>query len=139
MKEEDIFKSMFKLNGSSELIDHIESIIDADDMTVSEENTPVKLRKKYRREINELFSLKSTACQDLFSLAFLIINEFNINPESFFMCLSNENRTKLRNYANNNFDTSYHIKKEKLKKIEKKIKKGKKVDGDAINMRELFL
>jgi hypothetical protein len=139
MKEEDIFNSMFKLDGSSELIDEIDKIMDEEDSVVSDENTPVKLRKKYRKEINELFTLKSMSCQDLFSLAFLIISEFNINPESFFMCLSQENRVKLRNYANNNFDTSYHIKKEKIKKMEKKKKKGKKIDEDAINMRELFL
>jgi hypothetical protein len=139
MKEEDIFNNMFKLEGSSDLIDEIDKIIDAEDVIVSEENTPVKLRKKYRKEIDELFSLRATTCQDLFSLAFLIINEFNINPESFFMCLSNENRTKLRNYACNNYNTSYHRRKEKIKMSEKKIKKGKCMDDDAISMESLFL
>jgi hypothetical protein len=139
MKEEEIFSNMFRIDGSSDLIDEIEGIIDDEDTEVNEENTPVKLRKKYRKEIDSLFTTKSMTCQDLFSLAFLIISEFNINPESFFMCLSKENRVKLRNYANNNFDTSYHLKKEKMKKLEKRIKKGKSIDEEAIDMRDLFL
>ena len=127
------------MEGSDDLIYEIESIMDKEDSIVSDDNTPVKIRKKYRKEINDLFELKSMSCQDLFSLAFLIISEFNINPESFIMCLSKDNREKLKNYASNTFDTTYLRKKEKMKKIEKIKKKGKKVEDDAIDIRDFFI
>jgi len=139
IREKEIFETMFNIQGSDDLIKEIESIMDEEDLMVSEENTPVKLRKKYRKEINELFELKSMNCQDLFSLAFLIINEFNINPESFIMCLSRNNREKLKNYAHNNYDTTYLRKKEKIIVNEKREKKGMCVADEAISIKDFFV
>jgi hypothetical protein len=119
MTEKDFYVNMMNLDVCDELVKDIESIMDEEDMMVTEENTPVKLRKKYRKEINELFTKKSKGCEDLFSLSYIIIHEFNINPESFIMCLDQENRKKLRTYAINNYNTEYHLRKEKKIKLEK--------------------
>jgi ribosomal protein S13 len=54
----------------------------------------------------------------IYGLSYLLIQEFNINPESFMMCLDVENRKKLRNYAITNYNTDYYLRKEKKINLE---------------------
>lgn len=134
MTEEEFYVNMMSLDVGDDLRKDIEDIMDDEDKEVSDENTPVRLRKKYRDTINDLFTEKCLTCDDLFGLAFLLINQFNINPESFIMCLDKENKHKLRTYASNKFNTSYHKKKEKEKK-----NKGKETYGtETVNIKRLF-
>jgi hypothetical protein len=70
LKEEEFYDHMMSLEGSEELIQDIENIIDDDDAKVSDENTPVKLRKKYREKINDLFAERSIQCDDLWVIVF---------------------------------------------------------------------
>ena len=135
MKEEEFYTNMLNLDICEDLMKDIDDIIDEEDSAVTDENTPVRLRKKYRSQINDLFEEKAGTCEDLFSLSYILIQQFNINPESFLMCLEPESRIKLRNYALNKYNTDYHIRREKILK--------NKSDEDPIeeyvDIREYFI
>ena len=125
-KEKKIF-----LEGISELISSIKEKeigkrglkeIDQQKLSAS------KIKIKYRKVIDDSFTLATKNYDKLFDVAKIIITEYNITPEGFVMCLNNENKLKLKNYADNHYCTEYYKQKEKERFIRRRDKKGKKTE-----------
>jgi len=101
------------------------------------ELSSAKIKKKYKKTINEAFTKIIENFDELFDVAYIIIEDFNITPENFIMCLDNDNRQKLRNYAENNFNIRYWKEKER-ERNEKKNKKKYSEYSDSENLLSLF-
>lgn len=82
-----------------------------------------KIKIKYRKLIDDSFTEVSTRYDKLFDVAKIIIDEYNLTPEGFIMCLNDENKQKLKNYADNHFHTNYYKQKEKERFEARKLKR----------------
>lgn len=90
------------------------------------DSTNKEIRNEFLETINKLFSKMSEEhSDDLFGVVQIMIEEFKINEGKFVRYLNKENEMKLRNFAKNNFETTYYETMEKRKKDAKLIKKGK--------------
>lgn len=84
------------------------------------------VRNEFLDAINKVFSSMAYNYSDrLFDVIYVMMEEFKVNECKLIRYLNNENLSKLRNYAKNNYETRYWEVKEKEKNDTKLEKLGK--------------